>query len=346
MIDHSQDPLSAEPEPAEGRDLPSPFAPRFAQALQARFKSVELLALSGRVHDWMSFERGVQRFQGTLPVRHVDCASLPYQRFAASDAQRLAWINSAAADAQSSLLLGVRGGFGVGRLLDGIDYAAVIDRMNAAASVLCAHSDFTALQLALMAHAQQSGQRMPLMLQGPMLCVDFGLQAPLASTLDHFVAAISGADASVDVPGLRCLVPGDCPPAQHGVLWGGNLSMICSLLGTRYWPDVQGGILFIEDVNEHPYRIERMLLQLAQAGVLEQQLALVVGACSDWKPSPWDEGYDLDAALCSIAQHCGVPVLTGLSFGHVPEKLSLPVGQMASLTPAAGGHMCLRFSGL
>jgi muramoyltetrapeptide carboxypeptidase len=112
----------------------------------------------------------------------------------------------------------------------------------------------------------------------------------------------------------------------EGVLWGGNLTMVCSLLGTPHWPQVEGGILFLEDVNEHPYRVERMLLQLHQAGVLARQKAIVLGDFSGWKKSPLDRGYTLKTAIERVRSVCATPVLTGLPFGHVPTLVTLPVG--------------------
>jgi muramoyltetrapeptide carboxypeptidase len=116
-----------------------------------------------------------------------------------------------------------------------------------------------------------------------------------------------------------------------GTLWGGNLCMVNSLLGTRHWPRVKGGVLFLEDVNEHPYRIERNLLQLQQAGVLDAQKAIVLGAFSNYKKSPNDRGYTLKSVLQHLRALTRTPILTGLPFGHVPTKVSLPVGARVQL---------------
>jgi muramoyltetrapeptide carboxypeptidase len=118
---------------------------------------------------------------------------------------------------------------------------------------------------------------------------------------------------------------------RQGMLWGGNLCMVASLLGTPHSPTVKGGLLFLEDVNEHPYRIERLLLQLHQAGVLEQQSAVLLGAFSDLPKSPLDKGYGLKAVVQHLRSVCKTPVLTGLPFGHVPTKVSLPVGRKVRL---------------
>jgi muramoyltetrapeptide carboxypeptidase len=115
-------------------------------------------------------------------------------------------------------------------------------------------------------------------------------------------------------------------------LWGGNLTMVMSLLGTPHWPKVRNGILFLEDVAEHPYRVERNLLQLAQAGVLGRQKAVLLGHFSHFKPSPLDRGYGLKQAVARVREAVpGVPVLTGLPFGHVPTKVCLPVGRKVQL---------------
>jgi muramoyltetrapeptide carboxypeptidase len=116
-----------------------------------------------------------------------------------------------------------------------------------------------------------------------------------------------------------------------GTLWGGNLCVLNTLLGTPHWPKVKGGILFLEDVNEHPYRIERSLLQLHQAGVLDAQKAIVLGAFTDYRKSPLDRGYNLKTVIAYLRSMTKTPILTGLPFGHVPTKVSLPVGAKVTL---------------
>jgi muramoyltetrapeptide carboxypeptidase len=117
----------------------------------------------------------------------------------------------------------------------------------------------------------------------------------------------------------------------RGTLWGGNLCVLSSLLGTPHWPGIRGGILFVEDVNEHPYRIERGLLQLAQAGVLARQKAVLLGAFTEFRKSPLDRGYTLESMVAMLRSVTKTPVLTGLPCGHVPTKVSLPVGSRVTL---------------
>jgi muramoyltetrapeptide carboxypeptidase len=119
--------------------------------------------------------------------------------------------------------------------------------------------------------------------------------------------------------------------AKDAVLWGGNLAVLTSLLGTPYFPSIQGGVLFLEDVAEHPYRVERMLTQLLHAGVLAKQKAVVLGQFTNYKLTPHDQGFKLQTVVDRLRTQIKAPVLTDLPFGHVATKLSLPVGQPVSL---------------
>ena len=107
--------------------------------------------------------------------------------------------------------------------------------------------------------------------------------------------------------------------------------MVNSMLGTKHFPRIKGGVLFLEDVNEHPYRIERGLLQLHQAGVLDAQKAIVLGAFSDYRASPLDRGYTLKSAIAHLRATTPTPILTGLPFGHIRTKVCLPVGAKVQL---------------
>lgn len=118
---------------------------------------------------------------------------------------------------------------------------------------------------------------------------------------------------------------------RKATVWGGNLSMLSALVGTPYLPSVRGGILFIEDVNEHPYRIERMLSQLLHAGVLAQQKVIVLGQFSNYRLVPHDRGFKLASVVDRLRSQVRARVLTGLPFGHVATKVVLPVGRSCDL---------------
>lgn len=112
--------------------------------------------------------------------------------------------------------------------------------------------------------------------------------------------------------------------------------MINSLIGTRWLPAIENGILVIEDINEHPFRIERMLLQLYYAGVLSKQQAIITGSFSHSTVADYDQGYQLDSVWQRMRDLTGLPVITGLAFGHEAETVTLPIGAQALLT--ASGH--------
>jgi len=266
-------------------------------------------------------------------VQLDDSALARSQRFGGDDATRLAALHRVAL-AAPSIAMATRGGYGLTRLLDRIDWK-LLARSVEQGTRWVGHSDMTALQMGLLAHTGTDSWA------GPMAIDDFSRDDDIGGvdevTRDCFVEAMDG---SLEAVGFRTEAGFD-GLSVSGRLWGGNLSMLCAMLGTPHWPQqlTKGGVLFLEDVNEHPYRVERCLLQLQQAGVLERQKAVVLGAFSAWRPSPLDRGYTLKTAVQHLRTGLGVPVLTGLPFGHVHPKVSLPVGRRVQLL--VGGRNAL-----
>ncbi len=246
-----------------------------------------------------------------------------HQRFAGDDDTRLATLHRVA-DAAPSIAMPSRGGYGTTRLLDRIDWPRIARSVEQGTRWV-GYSDFTALQMGLLAH---TGAHSWL---GPMACDDFGRSDEAGGvdevTRDCFVEAMAG---ELEAVGFRT-EPGFDGLQARGRLWGGNLAMLQSMLGTPHWPKVKAGILVLEDVSEHPYRVERALLQLHQAGVLQAQQAVLLGAFSDWHKSPLDRGYTLKTAIAQVRSVCPTPILTGLPFGHVPTKVTLPLGRRVQL---------------
>lgn len=250
----------------------------------------------------------------------IDAAALAkHQRFGGDDETRLAALHRVAQEAPD-IAMATRGGYGLTRLLDRIDWN-LLARSVARGTRWVGYSDMTALQLGLWAHAQAPSWA------GPMACGDFGCTFLDEVTPDCFIEAMSGV---LEAVGFRC-DPGFDGLDVKGVLWGGNLCVLNSLLGTPHWPHIKGGILFVEDVNEHPYRIERSLLQLHQAGVLDAQQAIVLGTFTEWSKSPLDRGYTQKSMVEHLRSVTRTPILTGLPFGHVPTKVTLPVGRIVQL---------------
>lgn len=255
-----------------------------------------------------------------------DAALARHQRFAGDDAARLAALHRVAS-AAPSIALATRGGYGLTRLLDGIDWK-LLARSAEAGTRWVGYSDITALQLGLLAHGGQASWA------GPLASDDFG--RPDDGTAEGGVDDITQAcfceamSGELEAVGFRTEAGFDGLEAR-GTLWGGNLAMVVSLLGTPHWPQVRGGVLFVEDVGEHPYRVERMLLQLLQAGVLDRQRALLLGAFTEYRKSPLDRGYALRSMIEHLRSRTKTPILTGLPFGHVRTKVCLPVGRKVNL---------------
>lgn len=292
-----------------------------------RSRTIEIVAPSGYPPDEAAVERGTARLreQGHR-VLGAQAAQRRHLRFAGADDERAGDLNRLADPAHPlpDIVLALRGGYGAVRLLDSLDYAGLARRLAGAPVAICGHSDFTAIQLALFARAGL------VTFGGPMLTANFGAETLSAYTVEHFWQAIESPEFTV-----RESVPQASEVAVSGTLWGGNLAMIAALVGTPYMPRIDGGILFIEDVNEHPFRVERMLYQLRLAGILERQQAIVFGDFTGGKLSPYDNGYDLAAVIEQIRDVAGLPVVTGLRFGHGADLVTLPFGAQARL---AAGH--------
>jgi muramoyltetrapeptide carboxypeptidase len=246
-----------------------------------------------------------------------------FQRFGGDDDTRLAALHRIAADAPG-IAMAVRGGYGLTRLLDRIDWP-LLARSVENGTRWVGLSDITALQLGLLAHAGGISWA------GPTAAEDFG-RSDEAGGVDDVTAACfdEAMSGELEAVGFRTEAGFDGLDLK-GRLWGGNLTVLMSLLGTPHWPRIKGGVLFLEDVNEQPYRVERMLLQLHQAGVLAAQKAVLLGHFTVHTKSPLDRGFSMRVAVQQLRSVCATPILTGLPFGHVPTKVSLPVGARVQL---------------
>jgi muramoyltetrapeptide carboxypeptidase len=270
----------------------------------------------------------VKRLRGLGFDAQLDESALArQQRFGGADEVRLAALHRVA-QAAPSIAMATRGGYGMTRLLDHVNWK-LIGRSISQGTRWVGYSDLTALQMGLIAKlGEGAGSRT---WAGPMAVDDFSRADEAGGvdevTRDCFVEAMAG---ELEAVGWRTEAGLD-GVATRGTLWGGNLTVLCALLGTPYMPLIKGGILFLEDVNEHPYRVERHLLQLHQAGVLATQKAVVLGAFSAWKPSPLDRGFTMKTVVAHLRSLIKAPVLTGLPFGHVHPKVCLPVGAKVQL---------------
>ena len=258
----------------------------------------------------------------------VDRSALAvHERFAGSDKDRLAAIQRAIKQ-EHPIVMATRGGYGLSRILPQIDWQAAAD----SGKIFIGHSDFTAFSLALLA---QTGA---VSYTGPSAIPDFGQKSMDELTADLFVESMRE-----ELEVLSFESPGSDAVDARGILWGGNLAMLASLMGTPYFPKIEGGILFLEDVGEHPYRIERMLTQLLHAGVLASQQAILLGRFTEYRLVAHDQGYNMDTVIAWLRSVCRVPVITGLPYGHVKLKATLPIGaQVGVATEDDMAYLLLR----
>lgn len=301
-------------------------------------KQIHLIAPSGASLDSQSPLAGIAWLkQQGIDILNTDCVSRVEQRFAGTNEQRLSEINQLADLSPEILVLVMRGGYGLHRLLPDIDWSAIAQNIQKGLQI-CGHSDFTAFELGMLA---KTGA---ITLSGPMLNFDFGCQGeqgdsitPNAFMWKQFQTAVQDHKLDYTVSASQKYLTKSDTGACSGILWGGNLTVLTGLIGTPYLPSpaqTQGGILFLEDVNEHPYRIERMLMQLLDAGIISNQSAILLGGFSAYRLHDHDRGYSLESALECIRQRLPeeIVLLTDLPFGHQAEKLTLPVGAQAQVT--------------
>ena len=308
-------------------------------------KHIYIYSPSGAVRDKAAFKRGVARLQALGYEVEIDTAALAsYLRFAGDDETRLAAIHRAAASGADVAMIS-RGGYGLSRILGGIDYKKVAKAI-AQGMRFVGISDFTAFQSAVLARTGA------ITWAGPALCEGFGVGGKPDSVDGHGHGEKQQPDEIMEacfddllrgqgegagwrqhkVPGAVVATDSEANVAlRNAVLWGGNLSVLTSLLGTPYFPQIKRGILFLEDVAEHPYRIERMLTQLLHAGVLGSQKAVVLGQFTEFKLVAHDRGYKLATVVDWLRRQIKTPVISNLPFGHVATKVLLPVGAKADL---------------
>lgn len=251
--------------------------------------------------------------------------------FAGADADRLADLNGAFRDPSIDAVWCIRGGYGVTRILDGVDFEALARRPRA----VIGYSDITALLAAVTRrsglvsfHAPTARAEMP------------------AFSRRHFSnvlaeAAPGGVLEPLPVPS-DVLVPQQhrvvtiCGGVAEGALAGGNLSLLQCLIGSPFFPDLDGALLVLEDVNEDLYRIDRMLAHLRMVGALERLAGILVGRFTGLKRHMNDGAMGVDEVLAYYCGPLGVPAAYGLPFGHIDDQWTLPLGVRARFDADAG----------
>ena len=254
-----------------------------------------------------------------------------YGYLAGKDEARAADVNAMFADKDVRGIFAVRGGWGAARILPHLNW----DVIRANPKLLTGFSDITALHMAIAAKAGFTT------IHGPNAASSWG-----DLSLQSFRAvAVNGATPTYQTPPgtedrlvqrngrVRTLRAGKA----SGRLLGGNLTVLTALMGTPYLPSFDGAILFLEDVDEAEYRIDRMLTQLALGGVLRRVAGVVFGFCTDCRArGPSLGGFTLSEVLQQHLEPLGVPAFQGALIGHIPNQYSIPQGVRAEMDAAAG----------
>ena len=238
--------------------------------------------------------------------------------FAGSDGERLTDLDRALRDPGIDGVWCARGGYGSMRLLDALDYAAITRRPKA----LLGFSDITALHAAIETRSGIATFHAP--------TARGVLSAFSRDSLRR--AVIDATDSCGAMPAARTIRGG----VAEGRLAGGNLALLVGLLGTPYFPALDGAILVLEDIGEAVYRLDRMLTQLRLAGALARVAGIVFGAFTDCPETSEDGVRRLDEVLDEAASAAGVPAVAGAPFGHIDEQWTIPLGLTATLDAAAG----------
>ncbi len=252
---------------------------------------------------------------------------------AGSDKNRAADINAMFADKEVKAIFAVRGGWGCARLLPYLDW----DVIRANPKLLIGYSDITALHMAIAAKAPGS-----ITLHGPngssawgKASVDSFRSVAFDGALSLYKNPVMSDDRLVQRRFRTQTIKGG---KTQGRLLGGNLTVLTALVGTPYLPDFDGAILFLEDTNEAEYRIDRMLTQLALAGILKKLRGVVFGQCTDCVAKGF-EGYSGFTLTDVLEQHfrpLGIPAFQGAFFGHIADQYTIPVGAKAEIDAKAG----------
>jgi muramoyltetrapeptide carboxypeptidase len=273
-------------------------------------------------------ERGLERLRqlGFSPKLGANTQSRGPLFFAGSREGRLADLHAAFADQETSVVAAVRGGYGSNYLLDGVDLKLIEQN----AKPFFAYSDMTGLQCHLLDHLG-----LPVF-HGPMVAADFYLEDGVH--LESFQAALDGRPYSVGkVEGLRTLRAG----SARGVLYGGCLSILVAMIGTRWEPKTEGKLLFVEDVGAKPYQVDRMLWHLRHAGKLEGVRGIIFGEMLDCA-SPGAPDDLLENAILSALAGIDVPIVFGLRSGHVSrQNVTLTFGVEAELQAGDEAQLAL-----
>ena len=293
---------------------------------------IALIAPSGPCLEQDDFTRAVELCRAL----GLEAVLAPHVRnrlgyLAGSDADRLADLNAALRNPAVDAVWCIRGGYGMTRILEGVDFAALRQQPKA----IIGYSDITAL---LNGALREAGV---VTFHGPTA------RNPMPEfSLRHFDDVLRNAEPAgrlerlPQVPGVQATRENRIVTLREGVaegpLLGGNLSLLQCLIGTRFFPDLDGAILFLEDVGEALYRVDRMLAHFRAVGALDQLAGVLVGRFTEMKRDTGDGAFGFDEVLQQYFGELGIPVAYGFPVGHIDSQWTIPLGVRARLDATNG----------
>ena len=292
-----------------------------------RGDTIGLVGISGAMHDpETKFDKMLASIDALgYKMIIADSCREEYGYLSGTDASRAKGLNQMFRDDRVDAVICMRGGYGVARMLDMVDF----DVMRANPKLVLGYSDITALHTAIHMKVGMTT------IHGPMPCSawmefdDFSRESMLRA-----VSSTEPLGFVTNPEGMtpQCVVPGKC----SGLLVGGNLTLIASACGTPFALDATDKVLLLEDIGEYIYRLDSMLTQIRQAGLFEQCAGVVLGGFTNCTEEYERYALHLEDIIRDIIVPAGKPVLANMSIGHTPSKITVPLGVQVNLDADAG----------
>lgn len=292
-----------------------------------RGDTIGLVGVSGAIHEPETrFEKMLETIDALgYRVIVADSCREEYGYLSGTDASRAKGLNQMFRDDRVDAVVCMRGGYGVTRMLDRVDF----DVIRANPKLLLGYSDITALHTAIHEKVGMATMHGPMPDSSWMELDDFSRRSMLRA-----LSSTEPLGTLYNPEGMapRCVVPGRC----EGRLVGGNLSLIAALCGTPYQLNPEGKVLLLEDVGEYIYRLDSMLTQLRLAGMFEKCAGVVLGGFTRCTEEYKRYALSLEDVIRDVVVPAGKPVLANLSIGHTPTKITVPLGVNCVVDAEAG----------
>ncbi len=293
--------------------------------------TIGIVSPASAIYETEPFEVAVETFEAMgLKVKLGSFVKSRYGHLAGTDEERAEELNEMFRDPDVDAIIALRGGSGAARILDQIDYEAIKKNPK----IFIGYSDITALHLAIFAKTGLVTFHAPLAVSS---WNNFSYPIFKRILFDGEALLLENPkgtrDSLTQVKNrIRTITPG----TASGILMGGNLSVLTGLMGTPYLPDWENKILYLEDVGEKIYAVDRMMSQLKLGGVLDKISGFVFGKCSDCGPGNGYGSLTLEEVLDHYIKPLNIPAFTGAMIGHIDDNATIPNGLKAEINAGNG----------